>query len=59
MKYEEAIKRLKEIYAILRDEKTTLEETAELYKEGSKLCAECSEMLDKISAELKEEDDNE
>ena len=52
MKYEEAIKRLREICECLRDENTTLEETAKLYKEGMKLAEDCKMMLDKISVEL-------
>ena len=52
MKYEEAIKRLREICDRLRDENTSLEETAQLYKEGIKLAEECGKMLDQFSAEL-------
>ena len=59
MKYEEAIKRLREICDKLRDENTTLEETAKLYKEGTKLADECGKMLEQISAELSEDSDNE
>lgn len=59
MKYEEAIKRLREICDKLRDERTTLEETAQLYKEGKKLVGECQKSLDEISAEIGEESSDE
>lgn len=59
MKYEEAIKRLREICDKLRDENTTLEETAKLYKDGIKLADECGKMLDEFSAELSEGGSNE
>lgn len=54
MKYEDAIKRLREICDKLRDEKTTLEETAKLYKEGTKLAEDCKKMLDEFSNGLEE-----
>lgn len=54
MKYEEMIKRLREICDKLRDENTTLEETAKLYKEGTKLADDCKLMLEQFSAELSE-----
>ena len=59
MNYEESVKRLREICDRLRDENTSLEETAKLYKEGSKLLEECKKMLGRISAELSEEKPNE
>lgn len=46
MNYEETIKRLREICDKLRDENTTLDETAKLYKEGIGLCDSCKKMLD-------------
>lgn len=52
MKYEEMIKRLREICDKLRDENTTLEETAKLYKEGTKLADDCKLMLEQFSADL-------
>ncbi len=52
MSYEESIKRLREICDRLRDENTTIEETAALYKEGKKLVDECQKMLDSFSAGL-------
>lgn len=55
MNYEQSVKRLREICDKLRDENTSLEEIAKLYKEGSKLLEECKKMLDQISAELSEE----
>lgn len=57
MKYEEAIKRLREICERLRDERTTLEETSALYKEGMKLADECEKMLDGFSAGLEDKAD--
>lgn len=59
MMYEEAIKRLREICDKLRDEKTTLEETAKLYKEGKELVGECSKSLDKVAAEIGEDGSDE
>lgn len=50
MKYEEAVKRLREICEKLRDENTTLEETAELYKEGTALVKDCEQLLEGFSA---------
>lgn len=55
MKYEESVKRLREICDKLRDENTTLEETAKLYREGIALADECKKMLDGFSAVLSEE----
>ena len=55
MKYEEAVKRLREICDRLRDENTTLEETAKLYKEGTVLADECKKMLDGLGEMLSEE----
>lgn len=52
MKYEDSIKRLREICDKLRDENTTLEETAKLYKEGSRLISDCRKMLDEYSAQI-------
>ena len=52
VKYEEAIKRLREICDKLSDESTTLEETAALYKEGTKLAEDCRKMLEQFGAEL-------
>lgn len=57
--YEKSVKRLREICDRLRDESTTLEETAKLYKEGSRLADECLKMLDRISSELSEGEKNE
>ncbi len=59
MKYEESIKRLREICDRLRDENTTLEETAKLYKEGVALADECKKMLDGFSTEIGEEKSDE
>lgn len=50
MKYEDAVKRLREICEKLRDENTTLEETAELYKEGTALVKDCERLLEGFSA---------
>lgn len=55
MKYEESVKRLREICDKLRDENTTLEETAKLYREGIALADDCKKMLDGFSAVLREE----
>lgn len=54
MKYEEAIKRLREICDRLRDEKTPLEESAKLYKEGMELSESCKKMLDGFTSEFLE-----
>lgn len=59
MNYEEAIRRLREICDKLRDENTTLEDTAKLYKEGKKLAAQCGKMLDEIGSEIGEDAPNE
>ena len=43
---------LKEICEKLKDENTSLEETALLYKEGMELAKSCREVLDNIKSEL-------
>lgn len=59
MKYEEMLKNLREICDKLRDESTTLEETAKLYKEGKALIEKCSKMLDEFGAEIGEDNPRE
>lgn len=56
MNYEDAIKKLRDICDRLRDEKTTLEETVSLYKEGKQLVSECEKMLNDFSASIGGED---
>ncbi len=41
MNFDESIKRLKEICAKLNDDKTSLDETVSLYKDGMTLSEEC------------------
>ncbi len=57
MNFDESIKRLKEICAKLSDDKTSLEETVALYKEGVTLSEECLKRINDIRAELKESED--
>ncbi|MBQ8623495.1 MAG: exodeoxyribonuclease VII small subunit [Oscillospiraceae bacterium] len=52
MNFEESLKRLREICDKLKDEKTSLEETMELYKEGMALSNECTKLLESIKTEL-------
>lgn len=52
MNFEESIKRLKEICDKLKDDKTSLEESMLLYKEGMSISNECSKLLEEIKAEL-------
>lgn len=52
MNFDMSIKRLKEICEKLKDENTSLEETALLYKEGLELAKSCLEVLDNIKSEL-------
>ena len=59
MNYEQSVKRIREICDKLRDENTSLEETAKLYKEGSALLKECREALEKISLEISGGGENE
>lgn len=59
MKYEEAIKRLREICDRLRDENTTLEETAALYKEGVELANKCEGLLAGFASAISESEKNE
>ena len=54
MNFDESIKRLKEICAKLNDDKTSLEETVALYKEGMALSEECLKRIYDIRSELKE-----
>ncbi|MCD7771713.1 MAG: exodeoxyribonuclease VII small subunit [Oscillospiraceae bacterium] len=54
MNFDESIKRLKEICAKLDDDKTTLEDTVALYKEGMALSEECLKRINDIRSELKE-----
>ncbi len=56
MNFDEAIRRLKEICAKLNDDKTSLEETVALYKEGIALSEECSKRINDIRSDLKESD---
>ncbi len=55
MNFDEAIKRLNDICAKLKDESTPLEESVVLYKEGIELSAKCRQMLDGIKKELEVE----
>ena len=43
--YEEALKRIDEITALLEGEEVSLEESIELYKEGAELLAFCADKL--------------
>ena len=45
MTYEEALKRIEEITTMLEGEEVSLEQSIELYKEGTKLLAFCGEKL--------------
>lgn len=54
MNYEQSVKRLREIIAKLKDDNTSLEDTAKLYKEGLAILNECKSTLDKITSELEE-----
>ncbi len=54
MNYEQSVKRLREIIAKLKDDNTSLEDTAKLYKEGLVILNECKSTLDKITSELEE-----
>jgi len=49
--FDESVKRLNEIIALLQDPEVKLEESIELYSEGVTLLADCGEML--REAELK------
>lgn len=52
MNFDQSIKQLKEICEKLKDENTSLEETALLYKNGLEISKSCREILDNIKAEL-------
>lgn len=54
MTYENAIKRLEEISALMEDTSRTLDEAMALFEEGTKLAAFCSERLDKAEQKIKE-----
>ncbi len=54
MNFDESINRLKEICAKLNDDKTSLEETVALYKEGMILSDQCLKRINDIRDELKE-----
>lgn len=54
MTYENAIKRLEEISALMEDTSRPLDEAMALFEEGTKLAAFCSERLDKAEQKIKE-----
>ncbi len=60
MKYEEAIKRLDEIVALLDNGGLSLDESLELYKEGTALAVDCRKMLEnaKLQISVASEDNN-
>ena len=61
MTYEEALKRIEEITTMLEGEEVSLEQSIELYKEGTLLLAFCGEKLkdaqQQVSLLVKKDDD--
>lgn len=53
MTFEESVKRLDEITALLEKNDTGLDEAIKLFEEGSKLAAECSTMLKNAELSIK------
>ena len=50
--FEEAIAKLEKVIENMESEDTTLEESIDLYKEGTKLSKQCGEVLNKLEAEI-------
>lgn len=50
--YEEAVKRIDEITEILENDEVSLEQSIELYKEGSELIALCEEKLKEAERQI-------
>lgn len=57
MNFEKSLERLKEICSKIGDEKTPLEETAKLYKEGIALSDECLRLISEIKQELQSKEE--
>lgn len=56
LSYEESIARIRSICDKLRESSTSLEETASLFKEALGLIKSCRETLNKVSAEIEDEE---
>lgn len=52
MSFEEDLKRMEEITALLKNPETGLERSVELYEEGSALASKLSKTLDKIQRRI-------
>ena len=52
MNYNEALKRLEEIVALLEDEDTPIEKSLDLFKEGIELTNQCQKKLAEIEQEI-------
>ncbi len=52
MSFEQAMKRLEEIVSALEKGEAPLEESLELFEEGSKLLRQCTVMLDKAEQKV-------
>ncbi len=58
MTYEQAVKRLEEIVLRLENKDTPLEESINLFEEGTKLAAFCNEKLSTAKQKITELSDN-
>lgn len=58
MTYEQAVKRLEEIVSRLENKDTPLEESINLFEEGTKLAAFCNEKLSTAKQKITELSDN-
>ncbi|HWS24412.1 MAG TPA: exodeoxyribonuclease VII small subunit [Anaerolineales bacterium] len=50
--YEEAIKELEQIVAMLEEDELTLDKSLELYKRGQSLLTHCSDILNKAQLQV-------
>lgn len=51
--FEEAMKKIEEIVSKLENQTASLEETVELYKEGTELSVLCNKMIDEAEQKIK------
>lgn len=58
MTYEQAIKRLEEIVSILEKNEISLDDALELFEEGTKLSAFCSDKLNNAKIKITEIEEN-
>lgn len=58
MTYEQAIKRLEEIVSVLEKNEISLDDALELFEEGTKLSAFCSDKLNNAKIKITEIEEN-